>query len=320
MLFLLLPWLSPAHAAQDLCEILNLSNCASVSRQSRRASAQTVPSTGAATAFNPANVSHDRGLGVEVIYPPGGSPSWGVATGTGKVGAALVGSQTENGFFGNRAVEPVPTYIERMEDEEQYVSKKLGVATGAGLWKGRTFGLDVGVMGRHNRETGKWHAGYGVSARLGPTSFGFSSYRDDMRLKFGTLRNPSTGDSYASEWEGERVYEETYQVQTLFAGVRLGKLFLDVGQFQAHYKFYDDEVTVRLFAAAYIHGKWLLNAAVRREDSPQFKYEGGESRDEELRTAHYAGLQYSLGKRLVVGIHHNYYLLKELSFSGTLFF
>ena len=91
-----------ARAADNLCDVLNLPNCSSVHKMGRRASAQSVPSAGTATQFNPANVSHDRGVGVETFYQPGNSPTLSFVTGTGRMGFGLISSKIENGFFGKR--------------------------------------------------------------------------------------------------------------------------------------------------------------------------------------------------------------------------
>ena len=88
-----------AAGATNVCEVLNLTNCEGINKQIRRTSAKSIPSTATAAQFNPANVSHDRGFGVETMYQPRNAPSFSVVTGTGKAGAALVSSKIENGFF-----------------------------------------------------------------------------------------------------------------------------------------------------------------------------------------------------------------------------
>ena len=124
----------------NLCEALNLVNCEPIHKMTRRSSSKSVPSSGTASQFNPANVSHDRGVGLETFWNPKNSPTFNFVTGTGKAGAALVSSKLENGFFGNRVIELDEDYLERREAGKEYSSDKYTLALGGALFKRRNFG------------------------------------------------------------------------------------------------------------------------------------------------------------------------------------
>ena len=101
--------------------------------------------------------------------------------------------------------------------------------------------------------------------------------------------------------------------------LKLGNLFLDWGQIRTHYKFYDDDVKIDIFSSSYILKKFLLNFAFRSEESPQLKFENGKFKDKRIQNTFYSGIQFSLNKYSILGVHYNYYLLDEVAGSLTLF-
>lgn len=320
MLILLLGLVFSASAADSgLCEVLNLKDCDGVAKMARRSGAQSAPSTATATQFNPANVSHDRGLGLETMYQPGQAPVFSFVTGTGKTGAALVTSKIENAFFGNRGIELNDDYLKRMKKQAQYQGNKQTLAIGAAIFKNRKFGLDLGLMGKYNNDLKRLNPGVGISGRFYMFSFGASSYRDDVRLEFTDQVEPYSGIPYTL-LTGRTRYDERYSVNSVFGGVRVQNLFADVALTQTHYSFYPADQTIKIYSFAYIYHRLLFNVALRHENSPMWKYQDKRLVDERIKNETYAGLQYSIGKYLILGLHHNYFLLRELSLSATVFF
>lgn len=319
----LLCWVTAALAADpnDLCEILNLTNCAGVSKLARRSSAQSVPSNATATQFNPANVSHDRGWGVETMWNPQNTPTFSFVTGTGRTGAALVSSKIENGFFANHIPELGEDFLERRLDDEQYKSRKYTLALGVALLRKRWMSLDIGGQGKYNEDTGRTNFGVGASTRLGLFTFGAAYYEDDMKLKFGDKVDPRSQMMYRSIF-GMTEFQETFQVQSYFAGVKIKSLYLDGGVIRTNYKFYEPEKSsdIYLYSAAYIWGRFLFNVAMRHERSPMWSYKDRRLFDDRKKNETYGGIQYSFGQWLILGIHHNYYLMREMAGSVTVFF
>ena len=320
-LFLLLVSHS-AMSAESLCDVLDIKGCASVNKSTRRASAHSVPSVATATQFNPANVSQDRGLGLETFYQPGNSPSFSIVTGTGKMGAGLISSKIENSFFGNRVPELESEFLKRNKDQKQYESNKYSAAIGFAVYKSKMIGLDLGLLFKYNKNVKNINLGPGASLRVGPFSFGYSLIKDDLYLKAnGDEINPRLKIAYVDQW-GSSIYKESYTTQSIFAGVKFRNLFLDIGQFKSQFKFYDTDKfsTVRLYSASYIHNRFLFNIAQRVEDNPSQKYSGGKLVDKQKQSSFYGGIQFSLNRFIVLGAHYNYYLLEDFSGSLTVFF
>lgn len=297
----------PSHlwGADNLCEALNLVNCEPIHKMTRRSSSKSVPSSGTASQFNPANVSHDRGVGLETFWNPKNNPTFNFVTGTGKAGAALVSSKLENGFFGNRVIESDEDYLNRREAGQEYSSNKYNLALGGALFKRRNFGLDLGLLLKYNPDIKRVNPGAGLAMRMGPVSLGASVYQDDVFL-----------DSTAN---GGETYQEKFTVQTYFAGVQVKNFFFDAGLIKTYYKFYEDDVSVSLYSASYIYKKFLFNLALRNETSPRLKYEDGVLVQKEEENSTYGGIQYSLNKYIILGIHYNYYLLNEMAGSLVIF-
>jgi len=142
----------PAWALTDLCDILDMDTCYTVSKQSRRSSSSSLPSPASAANINPANVSFDRGFGVEFVYQPQNPASFNLATGTGKLGGALISQSLENSFFGNRVIELEDVLLKRFEDKKQYQSKKLNFALGGKLYRKKHVTLDAGFLFKRHSE------------------------------------------------------------------------------------------------------------------------------------------------------------------------
>lgn len=305
-----IPWLSLVllpcgYAAESLCDALNMKDCRSVDKLTRRSSAKSLPSAGSATQFNPANVSHDRGLGIEAIHQAGNSLALNLVTGTGRTGAAVVSGKLENSFFGNRQIEASDDYLERRLTREQYRSKTYSGAAGVALIKNKNVSWDLGLSGRYHEDVKVVRPGVGSSLRVGIVSLGVATYRDDL-----VLAGPAGGPDY----------REAFEVHSFFSGVKLGNLFLDAGVIQSRYRLFEDDVFVRVYSGAYIWKKFLFNLALRHETSPVLKYRDGVLVPDANQRSTYAGVQYSVTRWGVVGVHYNYFLLDDMSLSLAIFF
>lgn len=318
LFYLALVLLPVSSWAKDLCDILKIQNCPTVMKQSRRSSMQSLPSPTTAAALNPSNVSFDRGIGAEFIYQPGNAVNWGVVTGTGKVGGALISSSVENGFFGNRTVETDFKYGERNEEQKQYESKKLNLAVGGRALGKRNYTLDLGILLKRHKDIKDINLGFGASARLGFLTLGASLYQDDFILRAVDSDN-TLDDRYKNVFLGP-TYTERFQVQTLSAGLRIDNFSIDTGWISTKYKFHEEDSKVQLIALSYAHKNLLFNFARRVENSPMPKYEDGHLVYQEEATNYYASVQVSMGKHLILGTAYNYFLLREVSLNATVFF
>lgn len=318
-LLILFVLLNSAWGARDICDLIDLPNCSGVSKQGRRTSNQSYPSPSTSASINPATVSFDRGLGLEVIHQSGNPLLFSIASGSGKFGGALISTNLENAFFGNRVVELDGLYFRRNENKKQYRSKKLTFAFGAKLIRKNNYGIDAGLLIKRHSEIGKINPGAGLSARIGPVSLGASIYQDDFQLLQKDLVLYPTGGVYDFPVATED-YEEKFTVQTLSAGIRIKNVSLDAGLIKTKYKFYEDDSVIRIISTSVNYRNYLFNLATRTETSSAAKYEDGMLTLEKDQQNWYSGAQVSVGKHLILGVAYNYFLLREFSLNGTLFF
>jgi hypothetical protein len=311
---------SSSWAVSDLCDIIDLDSCTGVSKQQRRSSSSSLPSPASSANLNPANVSYDRGIGVEAVYQPHNPVSFNLASGTGKLGGALISQSLENSFFGNRVVELKEVNLERFKERKQYESKKLSLALGGKLLRKKHLTLDVGVLLKRHSEIKRVNPGIGFSGRLGPLHLGASAYQDDLRIEFKDTVEVETGIPYAITNNSED-YTEKFTVYTYSVGTRFKNLSVDMGVIKTKYDFFDGKDSqVHLYSSSYIYKKTLFNFAIRNEITPALKIVGGELIEQHSQNEIFAGIQHSLSKHFIVGVNYNFYLLREISINGTVFF
>lgn len=306
--------LAATAAPTDICDILNLPNCRGVTRQMRRNTFQTAPTTSTASNLNPANVSFDKGFGVELLAQAGNPLLFSATSGTGKMGGALISGAMDNTFFGNRVPEADENFLERSEEQLQYKNKKLTFALGAKLTSTKNAGFDIGLLLKRHSEIKKINPGAGMSGRIWLIHFGASVYRDDT---FIDLKNTATGMSL-----GEESVQESFTVTTYTVGTRIKNFAFDVGTIQSKLKFYDDEPTrITLYSASYNVSDFLFNLAVRNEHSMAKTYDHDleQLKEKENKSSMYLGIQYSFNKHIIFGLNYNYFLLNEASATMTLF-
>ncbi len=287
--------------ANEICDLLDLKNCAGVTKQGRRSSLLSLPSPTTSTILNPATVSFDRGLGVEVIHQSGNPLVFSLASGTGKIGGALISSSLENTFFGNRVYEATEDYFRRNEEKKQYRTNKMNLALGAKLIRKKNVALDVGLILKRHSEIKKINPGVGLSGRLGPLTLGASLYQDDFYIK-------------------DIDYSEKFSVATYSVGTKYRNFSVDAGVIKTRYERDEMDTTIHLYAGSYVYRNIMFNLAYRNEISPTVKYIDGKLEEKKSTGDYFAGVQTSLGRHLIVGINYNYFLLGETSLSGTIFF
>jgi hypothetical protein len=298
----------PAQAVWDLeCYIKN--NC------SRGWNGSTSnPSTGSQVKINPSAVPTEAGFGIEGLFFKS-EVDVSVVRGTGRVGAALSPSNSEETFFGPPGFEDQIKLYERKTLSEKYPNQKVTLAgavslvdhAGSGL---RTFSLKLGVMGKYNKLLKNISPGAGLNGVLGPLTFGGSVYNDETQLEDPLVPG------------GPNTTRIGYQVQTYNVGVFLSSLILDYSHLQL--KIPDDPAIseVTLLTASLMVSKFILTVAKRTENSPRlsYNYQTKLLEDKLIKEETFGGVQYKMNKNLMFGGFYNYYLLREISVSATLFF
>lgn len=319
-LLFLLGFISQAvWADTDLCDIIDLDTCGKVMRQLRRSSSASLPSPATSANLNPANVSFDRGFGIEAIYQPNNPVSFNLASGNGRLGGALISQSLENSFFGNRVIERDDVLLDRVKNKQQYKSQKLSLALGGKLFRKKHFALDAGLLLKRHSELKKINPGVGLSGRIGPIHIGASVYQDDLLIEFGNDIEPTTGVPYSVIF-GQDSYSEKFIVQSYSVGTRIKNLSLDAGVISTKYDLYDKKSVVNLYSASLAVGQYLFNFAIRNEITPALKVINNELVAQSSQNETYGGIQRSFGKHFIFGVNYNFYLLRELSLNGTFFF
>ncbi|MFZ4714228.1 MAG: hypothetical protein ACOYL6_10965 [Bacteriovoracaceae bacterium] len=304
----------------SLCQYFDIPSCSGVTKQKRRSSSQSLPSPATATNLNPANVSFDRGLGVEAVYQQNNPVGFSLASGTGKMGGALISSTLENSFFGNRVVEIDDVLYQREIHNYRYRTEKLNLAFGRKIIDGKIFGIDLGISIKRNPDIKEVNFGTGFSGRFGPFTFGASVYHDDVYIKLENYANPQNNQLYRTFYNAD-TYQERFKVESYTAGVKVKNFNFDTGMIKTKYKFYDDNTRVFLYSAAANYRNFLFNAALRKEFSPRQAYSNeGVMVTKRKKTDNYYGIQYSVNKNIILGLNYNFYLLQEFSFTTSIFF
>lgn len=316
---LILGSLTSAKAApSDICDIIKIPNCPGVTKQLRRTTFPTAPTPSTAANLNPSNVSFDRGMGLEAVVQPKNPVFFSIASGTGKMGGALIGGSLDNSFFGNRVPELNESIIERYSNDQQFKPKKLSFALGGKLFSNRNAGLDFGIILKRHSEIKEINTGAGFSGRYRIFHLGASVFQDDSQLDLTAYIDPSTGLPYSTSLGREQV-DNKFTVTTITGGMRFGNIAIDVGSITSHPKLFAEETKIMLYSAAYHFRNFLLNIAYRKEHSSAPVYKDGELEVEQDKTEIFTSAQYSFSKHIIFGVNYNYFLLDEVSLTATLF-
>lgn len=275
-------------------------------------SSSASPSTGNSIRLNPAAVPTEKGFGLESIYY--GSAEWSIVQGLGRAGAAISPANSEETFFGPPSVENDANYLQRHIESYKYESQKYTLATAfkivqtkrSGLSK---FDLNLGIMAKYNQFTNRITPGGGITGSFGPVQFGFSNYADETQL------SPELDSSL-------RPAPTRYNVQTYNVGLFLASLILSYSNLQVKPENGTYGSTDSVLTASLFHRRFILSLAGRTEDSQRQWYNPETKLLEikQIKSDYFAGLQYKATKNLLVGAFYNYYLLREVSATATLFF
>lgn len=310
--------LSTKAASQDICDIIKIPNCPGVTKQLRRTTFPTAPTPATAAVLNPSNVSFDRGFGLEAIVQAKNPVFYSITSGTGKMGGALISGSLDNSFFGNRVPELNESIIERSANDQQFKPRKLSFALGAKLFSNRKAGLDFGVILKRHSDIKEINTGAGLSGRFGIFHLGASIFQDDSSIDLTRYDDPQTGLPYSATYGKDR-WNDKFTVKTITGGMRYRNFAVDVGSINSQPEFFSEETKIMLYSAAYHFKNFLLNVAYRQEHSSVPVYKDGELEVEQDKSAIFSSLQYSLSKHLIIGVNYNYFLLDEVSLSGTIF-
>ena len=309
-IFLLCLSLSSLGYAKDISCYIDV-NCSSGARSGNSAN----PSTGNQIRINPSAVPTQKGYGLEAIYF-NSEADFSIVRGIGRIGAAISPSNSDETFFGTPGLEITENLLDRKINEKKYPNQKVNLATAFVLAEKnkslfKSYALKLGVMGKYNRLTKHVNAGAGLSGMLGPLTFGYSNYVDESLLDY-TLAG-STQTEIAK-----------YRVQTYSLGLSVNSLLLDVSQLRYVDPQYDftEESSVRIITLSFNIKKFIFTIADRVEESnrPVFDENTKMLKEQYVKKDNFQAIQYIASKHVTVGLLHNYYLLREMALTATVFF
>ncbi|KHD89076.1 MAG: hypothetical protein OM95_06205 [Bdellovibrio sp. ArHS] len=288
-------------------------NCYLINECSRFRRDPVSPSPGTQIKINPSAVPTEKGYGIEAIYFSQ-EADLSLVRGTGRMGAALSPSNSEDTFFGAPGIETPAELFKRKDEKLKYPNQKITLAAAFNLFerKGnglKKYNLKLGLMGKYNKLSANISPGGGLSGAIGPLAFGYSYYEDQTQ--------------WDSSFFGGSTKELTkYQVQTYNLGLYLNAVILNYSNLRL--KIEDDlsETQIHLYTVSVSMGKFIFTAAKRDEDSSTqaYNYETHTLEEKKIKEEYFGGIQYTLTRNLMVGGLYNYYLLREGSITATLFF
>lgn len=274
--------------------------------KSNSSASPAYPSKNSQIRINPSAVPVEKGFGVEAIAFQGGV-DFALIKGLGRVGAAVSPSNGEETFFGPPALVSDADYLLRMQEKKKYNSQKIALATAFSVYSNKRDGLkrlnlSLGIIGKYNQLTKGISPGAGVSLVGGPFTLGYSIAQDEHYLDENT--------------------KQRYRTDTASVGIFLSSVAIDYSVLKLHYDQETAPITVTLLTGSLLLKRWILSIAGRQEQSPRGAYDFQRKTlvSEEFKHETFASVQYAITPTVLVGVFHNYYLLREFSAGLTLFF
>ncbi|MES2803566.1 MAG: hypothetical protein V4654_13815 [Bdellovibrionota bacterium] len=273
------------------------------------------PSTGNQIRINPSAVPTEKGFGLEGIYF-NSETDFSIVQGIGRIGAAVSPSNSDETFFGTPGLEITENLLDRKLNEKKYPNQKINLATAMVLVEKnrslfKSYALKLGVMGKYNQLTKHTNLGAGLSGMLGPLTFGYSNYKDETLLNYSHAGSDS-------------IEIAKYQVQAYSVGMSVNSFLLDVSQLRYVDPQYDfeEESSVRIITLSFNYKKFIFTVSDRVESShrPVYNYDTEMLEEQFTKKDNFQAIQYIASKHMTLGLLHNYYLLRELAVTATVFF
>lgn len=289
-----------------ICELIKSIPCPSSFKGSRSSSGSSMPSNSSSMNLNPSTVSIKEGAGVEIIHYRG-YHDVNFVTGNGAVGSGLSTTNNDGTFFGNLPKETEEQYKTRKLQNVKHRNQKTTLATAIkilplGKKKSRRFWtpeFNLGVIGKYNGATKNGYGGGGFSAKLGFLTGAASRNKDDYKIS-----------------DNAEIVE--YYQDALSYGITIGGYSLE---FTELYNRNAEEERIKLITTTALFKNFMLTYGNRKEYSQRsrFNYDTENFDISWKKEYSFIGVQYSIAKRILLGVFYNYYLNEELSFGFTAF-
>lgn len=286
--------------AKRLCDSYSWMSCPDAFAASRSTTSSSLPLNSASAPTNPSSMSVDKGFGLEVLKF-GNSYDISMISGTGVIGSAFSISNNENTFFGERAPETIFDYVNRELYDKKYKSPKISSLFAVQLLGGKrknSFKLNLGFLGRYNKDTKGITGGAGLSMAFRFLSIGAAQFRNDFK-------------------DNQSQLIDEYTTRTFTFGLKIGNVAFDWNYIKNDAIYWS---RVRILTATLFTKKFMFTYGNRQEESvfpseipPLTGLPPGNKLDTFL------GVQYFFKKNFLIGAFSNYYLLNSLTLGLTVF-
>ncbi|MCR9205267.1 MAG: hypothetical protein NXH75_11850 [Halobacteriovoraceae bacterium] len=247
--FLLLGFLlfGTSIKAKRLCDTYSWMSCPDAFAASRSTTSSSLPLNSASAPTNPSSMSVDKGFGLEILRF-GNYYDISMISGTGVIGSAFSVSNNENTFFGERAPETISDYVERELNSQKYKSPKISSLFAVQLLGGKrknSFKLNLGFLGRYNKDTKGITGGAGLSMAYRFFSMGAAQFKNDFK-------------------DSQTQLIDEYTTKTFTFGFKIGSVAVDWNYIK------NDAILwsrVRILTATLFTKKFMFTFGNRQEES-----------------------------------------------------
>lgn len=166
IIFLLL--LSSSYA-YDLCDYIELKTCDANTKSMERNNSASFPNSTSAALNNPLSLNMEKGFGIESLFF-NSNTKLGLVTGSGRIGAAIAQTPTQESFFSNIGFENNLKHRERKIEKllhapgESYAFSFVFNVFGKKKKKGLQ--VDIGLIAKRNTELEENYFGAGVTISI----------------------------------------------------------------------------------------------------------------------------------------------------------
>jgi hypothetical protein len=328
--FLLLIAISNYIYAYDLCDYIELKTCDANTKAMGRNNSASFPNSSSAAINNPSSLSMEKGFGIESIFYNGNSKV-GLITGSGRIGAAISQSPTQESFFSNMAFETSNVYRQRRVEnmlhkpEDSYSFSLAANIFGKKKRKGLQF--DLGLIAKRNGQADQNFLGAGGTLSYNKViSFGYAQYKDifyeDLRNQTINLYDTNGNDLGETTYPDNPLYltDINLLVETFIWSLKYGNFAFDHLTIKTTYE--DDIIDptyIKIFNTSVFYKKWIFTYGMREEESYREAYSDEVFKSEKFKHDGFLGIQYAIGKSALIGFFSNYYLLNEVSLGLVIF-
>lgn len=264
------------------------------------------PSQTGQTNLNPALIDTETKVGIEVLNF---RKYWdaNLITGTGRTGSAFSSTNTDGTFFGNIPIETFEDRNRRQNKNRPFKTRKRILAYSVKALslvplenKRDLFSLRLGANGRYNQDTGRISPGFGGGITIWRFFLGAAGFKDDFRDKVSQTTNRYRVSSYTASFMHQ---------------------YLSVA-YSFVYTHANNANKLKILSASSVLGPFIFSYGrrweIQHEPAEMFERRAPPAVSEKT-VRHFAGVQLNFFDRIFVGGYWNYYLLKGLTATVTLF-